>query len=426
MSSQSNQVPAVALQSIWIHRIGMGCQVAAWVASLVLLCLPVAAQYSLTGRILGAEATASTSTGSGTGYYLVGGVGPSTRGDISGGGFRLQGSAVPHGAVLSDPEPEPKIPTPSHWWRLDGDLRDEITGETGQAVNGSPFLSGRVNQALEFRGSNYVVLGNTQGGFGTNDFSLTLWMTADPRVVSPTLLSWREACGITAHWRLRLGAQNFSASQPSFSFYGPIPGGGTSQKELFARPRGSELNVKDLRWHHVAVVHQGTNTIVYRDGQPFIAGSTAGIADLPHTAVLIVGIDPCNIGRPWANDPALFDNPLLGEIDEIKFYSSALTPTMIANEWKQFRPLPFSAQSPSTAELLAGEGVPPAFRWVINPEPGHEILPEDLNGAQLEMSRDMQQWNPLPDAARWVNGHVELWDQEAFLRSGCYYRVVFR
>lgn len=425
MSFLHRQTFAAGGRSPWVAGTALRRRIVL-VATLVVWSLPAAAQYSLTGKILGIGASTSTSTGKGTNYSLVGGIGPVTRSDLTGGAFRLQASVVPHGAIFADPEPEPQIPTPVHWWKLDGDLRDEITGESGQSFNGSNFAPGRVDQAFEFRGTNYLVLGNTQGGFGTNDFTLTLWMTAHPRVVSPTLLSWRAACSETRQWRLRLGAQDFSSSQPSFFFYGPTPEGGTGQAELYAQPRGSELNVKDLRWHHVAVVRKGTNAVLYRDGQPFVAGKSYGVADLPHTAVLMVGMDPCNIGTPWSNDPLLFNNPLIGEIDEIKFYASALSPAMIAHEWKQSRPLPVSPQSPSSVALVSGEGAPPSFRWIINPEAGQKILPEELAGAQLEMSRDLQQWSPLPDAARWVNGHIELWDREAFLRSGCYYRVVFR
>ncbi|MBL9128204.1 MAG: LamG domain-containing protein [Verrucomicrobiales bacterium] len=293
-------------------------------------------------------------------------------------------------------------------------------------VNGASYAAGRINQGFDCRGTNYLELGFTQGSFGASDFTLTLWMTAVSRVVSPTLLSWREACGTLPHWRLRLTAQNFSYSQPGFSYYGANPGGGINQMELAVRPRGAELNVKDGRWHHIAVVRNGTNIVVYRDGLPILAGSTPRPVDLPSTGRLIAGIDPCSIGKPWSTDPRLYDNPLLGQLDEIKIFRQALTPAMIAREWKQSRPLPVSPLSRSQISLASQGEAPRVFRWIIDPAPGQTIFPEELAGVQLEASPDLQHWNPLPNAARLVDGRIELADGEAFLKSGCFYRLVFR
>ena len=196
--------------------------------------------------------------------------------------------------------------------------------------------------------------------------------------------------------------------------------------ELAARPRASELTVKDDRWHHVAVVRAGTNVVVYRDGRPFLAGDTPKLAALPSTGSLIAGIDPCNIGKPWSGDSRLYDNPLLGQIDEIKIYRRALTPAMIIREWKQSRPLPVSPSSPSHIGLVKDGAAPGVFRWVIDPAPGQTILAEELAGVELEASPDLLHWSPLPNAARLADGRLELSDGEAFLKSGCFYRLVFR
>lgn len=380
------------------------------------------AQYALTGRVLGAGAVTSTSGG----YALVGGLGPGARSHLAGGAFQLRATATPRALVSAETDLPAETPKPDHWWKLDGNLRDEITGESARAVNGEIFVPGRVNQAFDCRGTNYLELGSQAGSLGTGDFAVTLWMTAESRVVTPTLLSWREACGTLPHWRLRLTAQNFSNSQPGFSLYGTGSRGQSVQLELAARPRGSELTVKDSRWHHVAVVRQDTNIVVCRDGRPFLAGTLASQAALPSTGVLLAGIDPCNIGRPWANDSRLYDNPLLGQLDEIKIYRRALTPAMIAREWKESRPLPVSPSSPSHISLLREGATPGIFRWLIDPAPGQTILPEELAGVQLEASPDLLHWTPLPNAARLTDGSIELADADAFLKSGCFYRLVFR
>ncbi|MBL9172447.1 MAG: LamG domain-containing protein [Verrucomicrobiales bacterium] len=380
------------------------------------------AQYALSGRVLGA----GTVTSSSGGYSLVGDLGSGARNRLSAGEFQLRASAVPRVRASIEADVSIEMPRPDHWWKLDGDLLDAITGESAQAVNGASYLDGRVNQGFECRGTNYLDLGSIQGRFGLEDFTLSLWITADRRVVSPTLLSWREDCGFLPHWRLRLTAQNFSYSQPGFSYYGSNPGAGVNQMELAARPRGAELNVKDGRWHHVAVVRAGTNIVVYRDGQPILAGSTSRPADLPATGRLLAGIDPCSIGKPWSNDPRLYDNPLLGQIDEIKIFRRALTPALIAREWKLSRPLPVSPLSHSEVSLTYSGEAPGVFRWIIDAAPGRTILPEDLAGVQLEASPDMTHWNPLPNAARFMDGRIELADGEAFRRSGCFYRLVFR
>jgi hypothetical protein len=154
------------------------------------------------------------------------------------------------------------LPQPAHWWPLDGNLVDAITGEAGVASNGTFYATGRIGAGFHFRGPNYLDLGTRAGNLGTNDFTITLWMRVSNTVVSPTFLSWRTNCGAGAYWEVGLYAPFLGMAAPRMYFNGARGGG----VEIVPVSQSPTNNVRDGRWHHLAYVRQGTLTRLYRDG----------------------------------------------------------------------------------------------------------------------------------------------------------------
>lgn len=313
------------------------------------------------------------------------------------------------------------LPKPIHWWPFDGNLQDAITGETGGASNGTFFASGRVGQAFDFRGSNYLDLGSTAGALGTTDFTITLWAQVMNTVVSPTFLSWKTHCQAGAYWRVGLWAGDSSHSAPDFS----LIGGNFSQIDVAVGGVFTTNNVKDGHWHHLAFVRQGTNAFVYRDS--LLVGSAHGfaLADLPQVARLLVGINPCSIGVPSSLNPEFYSNPMIGRLDEIKIYRTALIGPEIAAEW---RAAPTPLAPPGVAPNLAIDGLrePTRFRWQISPRPGQTLSQQDLAGVDLETSSDLRLWKVIPGAVRLVDGQVEIVDLDAFAKRESFYRLTYR
>lgn len=313
------------------------------------------------------------------------------------------------------------LPRPAHWWPLDGDLADAITGEEGRAVNGRDFVVGRVGSAFQFRGPNYLDLGGTAGNLGTSDFTVTLWMLASNTVVSPTLLSWKTNCGAGTWWRAGLIAPDLGISQPELSF----SGGNYTQIDAYPAGQSATNNVKDGRWHHLAFVRQGTNALVYRDGVRVATGRAEVLAALTAQGRLLAGVDPCNIRTSTTSEPVNHANPFFGRLDEIRIYPVALVrPEIVA----EMRRAPATLANPNLPPQLVVDGVdgPTRFKWLIEPAPGQTLTSADADGVDLEASPDLRIWTVIPGAVRLVGGRVEIADIEAFSKRESFYRIIRR
>ena len=109
------------------------------------------------------------------------------------------------GDVIYKIKPTPR--TPQHWWPLDGNLVDVIGGENGNASNGTFFATGKLGQAFDFNGTNYLNFGTNAGSVGGSDFTATLWVKMlSPFTATCKILSWEtNACRGRRAWPSALG-----------------------------------------------------------------------------------------------------------------------------------------------------------------------------------------------------------------------------
>ena len=167
-------------------------------------------------------------------------------------------------------------------------------------IYGATWTDGKFGKALSFDGSDdYVDLGDILD-MGSSDFTISAW-------IETTNSSGSVVC---KYWGVNY--------QRSYWFYV------TSDKLKFVSSKDgvSASNVEgntvvtDGKWHHVAVVKEGTTATLYLDGSP--DGSGAAYSSLYNNP------NPLVIGIAKKTDGTL-GTPFNGLIDEVRIYKRALS-----------------------------------------------------------------------------------------------------
>jgi subtilisin family serine protease len=204
---------------------------------------------------------------------------------------------------------EPSVPEPVAWWPFDetkGNIATDALGARPGEVIGASWDSGRLGGALRFDASmgNHVRVDEIQG-LATPAFSVFIWVKGGaPRQV---ILS-------------QAGGENWlMAGDPYGALMTDLKSRGLLGKPLTSdKVKGA---ITDGTWHHVGLVWDGSNRILYVDSSE-VAKDTQ--ADLPSSAgSLYIGA-----GSSLAPD-AFWD----GSIDDVRVYDRALTQAQITQVW---------------------------------------------------------------------------------------------
>jgi len=188
------------------------------------------------------------------------------------------------------------------WWKL-----DEISGNTavdssghdnhGTLMGDPQWVAGQVGGALELDGDgDYVNCGNP------SDLNITNYIT---------VTCWIKVAAFDKTWEtiLAKGDNSYRMSRG--------PADGDSIYFGCDGPSGDNLNaftdVTDNRWHHVALVYDGHNKIIYIDG--------AEDARMESTGAINVSSYPLYIGE---NSQAT-NRHLTGLVDDVRVYNKSLT-----------------------------------------------------------------------------------------------------
>ena len=217
-------------------------------------------------------------------------------------------STVP-AAPAAQPGPGP-APIPSHWWSADGTARDRIGTDDGQLLNEVTYTSGFSGQAFHFNGQGSEVQFDEVGGnFGRYPFTLAFFIkTTSP--VSQAIWEKRPVCNAASFWGFRMTGGLWGAELDGDEF-------GTDNTGV----PGSQVDISDGSWHHVALVRDGTNNTIYVDG------ANPGTAISPHpvllsnTAPMRAGMSACTFVDGT--------NPYDGDLDELMIFNKALSQQQI-------------------------------------------------------------------------------------------------
>ncbi|MCC7265176.1 MAG: response regulator [Candidatus Latescibacteria bacterium] len=212
-------------------------------------------------------------------------------------------------------------------WPGEGDARDTRGTNHGVLVKGMAFAPGVVGQAFSFDGQGaHVEFNPAIGNFGTEDFTLELWL-------------WRPEANTTAQPLLaRSFSKLYFPNIAGFLADGSVSNElhGALQLHLDAKGRvqavlnsGHEVNhlsstrpLSVREWHHLALVRQGREIRLYLDGRPDTFSATERVVDLAVPGFLTLGGAPSQ-GRYFR-----------GLIDEVAFRNHALSPEEIQTAYQ--------------------------------------------------------------------------------------------
>jgi len=189
------------------------------------------------------------------------------------------------------------------WYELENDANDSSPNELHGTENGTPFYAaGPVGQAMSLDGfDDYIDCGTNSAFDLTDSVSVACWIK-----VTTFDKSWQAIVTKGDNsWRIhRWGGGN--GINWAHSGLSPLSmGGGT--------------NVNDGAWHHIAGTYDGTNRVLYVDGQVDGSDTPTGTINLSAHPVRI-GENAQATGRFWS-----------GMIDDVQIYNYGLTHNEIAS-----------------------------------------------------------------------------------------------
>jgi hypothetical protein len=193
-------------------------------------------------------------------------------------------------------------PTPSNlvsWWRAETNAWDQIGGNSGTLSNNVTFTNGAVGQGFVFDGNGAVVRIGNPANLQLQDFTIETWIRrSSTSVVS---LNGNGNGHIFGYDNAGYGLYLDPSGRPNLTKTGV---GATSPG----------VTITDTNFHHLAVTKSGSTVVFYLDGTSFSAtaynpGFTFG-------------------GTAWIGGLGN-NNNFLGSIDEVAFYSRALSATEI-------------------------------------------------------------------------------------------------
>ena len=193
-------------------------------------------------------------------------------------------------------------------WTLDetnGTLAADSSGNSlnGAVANGA-WLTGKVNGALHFNGSNTVVTvgTNTALDMKAGDlFTIAFWVRGLTNNNGGMFLS-KRAFG--------LGGYEVRYT-PTFGNFFRANFGTTNLDTKF------NINLLDGQWHHVAAVRTATELDTFADGLFQNRTYDSSLADLSNTNALYFGMQAGN--NSWFN----------GDLDDVRLYRRAIPPRLI-------------------------------------------------------------------------------------------------
>ena len=216
-------------------------------------------------------------------------------------------------STITATEPQPAI----SWWSFDNNTNDSAGNITGTTRGNPTYVAGKVNQAINLDGDDYVDLGNpTSLDFGTGDWSVCAWFkttqtgTGDENKGTIFANGGDQTGGI----RYTLAVNEVTSGMMTV----------TTDDDVSKIQATSTTAVDDDAWHHVVGTRNGLQLNLYVDGV------------LEGTAALPAGYDLSGTTQHNAYVGVIIDNRdgtlikyFIGSIDDVRIYDYALSESEI-------------------------------------------------------------------------------------------------
>ena len=238
-------------------------------------------------------------------------------------------------ATLSVPVPEPTQPVPAVHWNF-----ESWDGNRARSLNGphelevvrherpveATLVDGPFGKALAFDGDGLTAISNYPGVGGTAARTVSFWIKLDPNVPGDQ----RTPNGILA-WGSPQQTRKWQVSWNTRIFEGSV---GAPRVEFGNGYLIGSSELRDGRWHHIAVVFLGgkttdvsTHVRIYVDGRlEKISGRNQQISATDTTSE---SATPLVLGRylgTWKNrGPFYFQ----GTLDDVRVFEKALLPSQV-------------------------------------------------------------------------------------------------
>ncbi|MCK4291750.1 MAG: LamG domain-containing protein, partial [Planctomycetes bacterium] len=183
------------------------------------------------------------------------------------------------------------------WYELENDANDSSPNGHDGTENGMPlYAAGQVGQAISLDGFDDYIDCGTNSAFNLTD--------------GITVACWIKVTTFDKTWQAIV-----TKGDNSWRIHRWSTGNGINWAHTGLSPlsMGGSTNVNDGAWHHIAGTYDGTNRVLYVDGQVDASDTPTGTVSTS-THPVRIGENAQATGRFWS-----------GMIDEVRIYNYALT-----------------------------------------------------------------------------------------------------
>ncbi len=221
--------------------------------------------------------------------------------------------------------------SPADFYQAESNISDSAGSANGTAYPSVAYATGRVGQAFQLNGSDYIGIPSTADVTGTGAFAIGVWIKTSSDGV---IIQQRDGSNFNGEYQLAVSGGklywwDYGNSQYGFSMT-------------------SVATVADNNWHYVVAVRQTNGTgQLYIDGQ--LDSSQAG-ASVPIAANVnvYIGADERNLVY---GSPGQYFN---GLIDQVAIYHSALTAANVSSMYSEFNGGRVFTVNPGVTVTLTG------------------------------------------------------------------------
>ncbi|HEV2695086.1 MAG TPA: LamG domain-containing protein, partial [Verrucomicrobiae bacterium] len=200
------------------------------------------------------------------------------------------------------------------WWQAESNAVDIIGGDNGSVAAGVTYAAGETGFGFNFPGNANVTIPDEPALNPTNALTIELWVyvrAAVPSHWSQDLVNKDGECG-SRQYMLNVGDSTASPGMGDFRAHIGVSSG----LQIFD---GATI-IQSNTWYHVAETYDGTNLILYVNGN--VDGKMAV------SGPIITTTEPLRLGG--GADPGCPAYYFNGMMDEVSIYNRALSSNQIA------------------------------------------------------------------------------------------------